>query len=37
MKAALLLEPERIALGDIPEPSPGEGDVLLEPVCAGIC
>lgn len=37
MKAALLLEPGKIAIQDIPEPSLGEDDVLLEPVCAGIC
>lgn len=37
MKAAVLLEPERVAIKDIAEPTLAEGDVLLEPVCAGIC
>ena len=37
MKAALLMEPRRIRMGDIAEPSPAADEVLIEPAVAGIC
>jgi L-iditol 2-dehydrogenase len=37
MKAALLLGPEKIAVGDIAEPSVGANDVLIKPAYTGIC
>jgi 2-desacetyl-2-hydroxyethyl bacteriochlorophyllide A dehydrogenase len=37
MKAALLLEPGKIAFDEVAEPCPGEGEVVLEPARAGLC
>jgi L-iditol 2-dehydrogenase len=37
MKAALLISPEKITLGDIPEPPLEAGNVLIQPAYAGIC
>jgi threonine dehydrogenase-like Zn-dependent dehydrogenase len=37
MKAALLISPEKITLGDIPEPPLKAGNVLIQPAYAGIC
>jgi len=37
MKAALLLGPERIALGDAAGPDLVPGEVMIEPQVAGIC
>lgn len=37
MKAALLVEPRRIVIDEIPEPRPGVGEVLIQPIRVGIC
>jgi threonine dehydrogenase-like Zn-dependent dehydrogenase len=37
MKGALLLGPEKIAMGDLAEPYPAAGEVMIKPECAGIC
>lgn len=37
MKAALLLAPHKIEIGQVPEPRAGAGQVLIEPTLAGIC
>ncbi|MDI6725715.1 MAG: alcohol dehydrogenase catalytic domain-containing protein [Smithellaceae bacterium] len=37
MKAALLIEPGKIEIGDVPVPSPGRGEVLVRIREAGIC
>jgi 2-desacetyl-2-hydroxyethyl bacteriochlorophyllide A dehydrogenase len=37
MRAALLLEPGKVALEDVAEPCPAEGDVMIQPACSGIC
>jgi threonine dehydrogenase-like Zn-dependent dehydrogenase len=37
MKALVYTGPERMELQDFPEPAPGEGEVLLEVVAAGVC
>jgi L-iditol 2-dehydrogenase len=37
MKAALLLGPEKIAMGDLADPCPAEGEVIIRPEFAGIC
>ena len=37
MRAALLLAPEKIEIGDIQTPSPAADEVLIEPAYAGIC
>lgn len=37
MKAALLVEPRRIVIDEIPEPRLGVGEVLIQPIRVGIC
>ncbi len=37
MKAAVLLEPKRIEIGDVPAPRAGAGQVLIQPERLGIC
>jgi 2-desacetyl-2-hydroxyethyl bacteriochlorophyllide A dehydrogenase len=37
MKAALLVEPGKIEIREVPTPVPGEGDVLIKIVLAGVC
>ena len=37
MKAALLLAPEKIVIGAAAEPQPVPGEILIQPVIAGIC
>lgn len=37
MKAALLVEPRRIVIDEIPAPRPGVGEVLIQPIRVGIC
>lgn len=37
MKAALLLAPEKIAIGVVAEPQLASGDVMIQPAIAGIC
>jgi alcohol dehydrogenase/L-iditol 2-dehydrogenase len=37
VKAALLVEPGRIELGDVPPPTPGPGDVRVAVVGVGLC
>ncbi len=37
MKAALLIEPRHVEFAGVPEPQAGSGEVLIEPVRAGVC
>jgi 2-desacetyl-2-hydroxyethyl bacteriochlorophyllide A dehydrogenase len=37
MKALVYVAPERMEVQDLPEPTPGEGEVLLQVSAAGIC
>lgn len=37
MKAVVITEPGRVAIHDVPTPSPGEGEVLIEVASVGIC
>jgi threonine dehydrogenase-like Zn-dependent dehydrogenase len=37
MKAAVLIDPHNMEIRDVPEPSPGEGEVLLKVDSCGIC
>jgi 2-desacetyl-2-hydroxyethyl bacteriochlorophyllide A dehydrogenase len=37
MKAALLVEPGKIVIREVPTPVPGEGDVLIKIFLAGVC
>ncbi|UCD57938.1 MAG: alcohol dehydrogenase catalytic domain-containing protein, partial [Candidatus Hydrogenedentota bacterium] len=37
MKAAVLIDPHRMAIDDVPQPAPGEGEVLLKVDSCGIC
>lgn len=37
MKAALLLGPENLIIGEAADPQPGSGQVVIEPAIAGVC
>ena len=37
MKAALLVEPGRIEVGDVPSPTPGPGEVRIAVIGVGLC
>ena len=37
MKAALLIEPERIRIDELGPTTPGDGEVLIEPRTLGVC
>ena len=37
MKAALLVEPRKLVIGEVPKPSPGPEDVLIRVLLGGIC
>jgi threonine dehydrogenase-like Zn-dependent dehydrogenase len=37
MRAALLVSPRKINITDIPEPTLGMGEVMIQPACCGIC
>ena len=37
MKAAFLLAPEKIEINDVLPPQLGLGEVLIEPICVGVC
>ncbi len=37
MKAIVIEKPGAVALREVPDPQPGDGDVLLQPMAGGIC
>lgn len=37
MRAVLFTGPERIEIGEVPDPTPGPGEVVVAPAAAGIC
>ena len=37
MRAALLTAPGRLEIGELPDPAPGPGEVLLRPLAVGLC
>lgn len=37
MRAALLVEPEKVVIGDVPDPEPGPGDVRISVTGVGLC
>ena len=37
MRAALLLAPEKIAISEVADPRAGVGEVMIQPICVGVC